>query len=569
MTKHVSIHEESNQVKEFPDVSPEDKVNFWVSKEDIARFRKEVEAEDLLSSARDMVAETVMGVTNKTEEDEETKQQVESVMSGGIEHVLQFLAQNGVKLITPPGMSPQESAQSLNAEEQVRNMLRKKLMAEQPSGVSEELLARQIHQIMQLPRNKILEFLRKPSATPPSPPPSPPPRFNWFKDCTDSWAGIPPQIKQAIQVLGYNEDLWNNGEQPEESNEAFQDLSELQQKAVVYLGSTPEQWDGDEAPPPPLAEEPSQDEIMMQKIQELVKTKLLSEQTFSSDETLQGVIREIMSLPKEKIKEYLQMPPAPKTPQAMPAIVEESLPFEAPSPEASMVEKIRELVKFKLQRELNILDSSELLEGAIHEIMSLPHEKIKEYLQKPLLPKNLKPKRFNWVWDSKASWVELPSEVREAAEDLGFVEESWNQTEQPEESDRIWDELSPRQQGAATKLGYSKGEWDGVANDPTSSAEGEDEDEFTSNSSADGGPEKVVDVDEEEFLSNFMTESMPKGGLQHMYVPTDDETEFSDDETEHRTLESSSPSSSKQDTYSHQLETFVTLWAFNPQALNT
>jgi histidinol phosphatase-like enzyme len=430
MKKHVSIDEESNQVKEFPHVPPEDKVNFWVSKEDIARFRKEVEAEDLLSSARDMVAQTIMGVNRKTEEDEETKQQVESVMSGGIERVLQFLAQHGVKLIPPPGMSTQETAQSSKAEQQVRNMLRKKLMAEQPAGVSEELLARQIHQIMQLPRNKIMEFLRQPSAPPPPPPP-PPPRFNWFKDCTDYWVDIPPQIQQAIQVLGYNEDLWNNSEQPEESNKAFQDLSELQQKAVLFLGSTPEQWDSDEPPPPPPAEEPSQDEIMMQKIQELVKTKLLSEQTFNSDETLQGVIHEIMSLPKEKIKEYLQMPPAPKeeaTPQAPPASVEEPLPSEEPQPEASMVEKIRELVKFKLQRELNIFDSSELLEGAIDEITSLPREQIKEYLQKPLFPKKLRPKQFNWVRDSNTYWVDLPSEVREAAEELGYVEESWNQT---------------------------------------------------------------------------------------------------------------------------------------------
>jgi histidinol phosphatase-like enzyme len=561
MTKHVSIDEESNQVKEFPLLPPEDKTDFWVSKGDIARFRKEVQAEDLLSSARDMVTKTIMEVNHKAEEDEETKQQVESVMSGGIERVLQFLAQHGVKLIPPPGMSPQETAQSSNAEQQVRNMLREKLMAEQPSGLSDELLARQIHQIMQLPRNKILEFLRQPSATQPPLPP----RFNWFKDCTDYWADIPPQIQQAIRVLGYNEDLWNNSKQPEESNKAFQDLSELQQKAVLFLGSTPEQWDSDEPPPSPPAEEPSQDQIMMQQIQELVKTKLLSEQTFNSDETLQGAIHEIMGLPKEKIKEYLQMPPAPKekaTPQVPPASVEEPLPSEEPQPEASMVEKIRELVKFKLQRELNIFDSSELLEGAIDEIMSLPNEQVKEYLQKPLLPKGMRPKQFNWVWDSNAYWVDLPSEIRGAAEELGYVEESWNRTEQPEESDGMWDELSQRQQEAAAKLGYTKGEWDGVANDATSSVEG-------SNSIADDGPEKVTDVDEEEFFSNFMSESKPKGGLQHMYVPTDDETEFSDEETEHRTLESSSHSSSKQDPWSHQLETFVTLWAFNPQALNT
>jgi hypothetical protein len=140
---------------------------------------------------------------------------------------------------------------------------------------------------------------------------------------------------------------------------------------------------------------------------------------------------EIMSLPKEKIKEYLQMPPAPKeeaTPQAPPASVEEPLPSEEPQPEASMVEKIRELVKFKLQRELNIFDSSELLEGAIDEITSLPREQIKEYLQKPLFPKKLRPKQFNWVRDSNTYWVDLPSEVREAAEELGYVEESWNQT---------------------------------------------------------------------------------------------------------------------------------------------
>lgn len=536
MTKHVSINESSNEVKRVSNVAEEEKVNYWVSKEDIDRFKKEFQAEALLSQSRVMVTKVIIGLNQKTLEDEATRHQVDAIMSGGMQNVLQFLAQHGVELTppSPPGtrtMTPQQAA----GEQQVRNMIRQKLISEQPGGVSEEVLGRQIHQIMFMPRVKILEFLQQQQAPPP-----PPPRFNWIVDCSDYWVDLPPPVQQAAQTLGCTEEMWNSSEQPEESNKAFQYLSDIQKRAVLYLGSTPDQWDTIEQPIM------SQDDIMMQKIQELVTAKLQSEHKFPSNEAFQGAIRQVMSLPRDKIKEFLQTPPASAS------VNEEPLPAEQSNPEGIMMEKIRGLVTYKLQRELNIFGPSDLLESAIDEIMSLSREQIKEYLQKPLLPKNTKLKQFNWVWDSDAQWEDLPSEIKEAAEELGFDEDSWNKTEQPEESDMGWDGLTSKQQDSAAVLGYTKEQWDGVSVEETEEAD------IASND------------DEDAFFSSFLTESKPKGGSH--YVPTDDETEFSDSETTERrtsSVDSSSQSSSKQDPFSNKLETFMSLWAFNPQNLTT
>eukprot|EP00980_Cylindrotheca_fusiformis_P002726 scaffold629_cov140-Cylindrotheca_fusiformis.AAC.3 len=580
MTKHVVFNESSNQVKEYIHLDPDDKTNYWVSKEDIMRFRREVHAEALLSQTRAMVTKVIMGLNQKTEEDEMTTQQVDSIMAGGMQGTLQFLDQNGVKLAPPPPLPPPPppppsqaamSDQEMAGQQQVRNMIRQKLLADRPTGVSEDALERQIQQIMQLPRPKILEFLQQQQ-------PPPPRRINWIVDSTDYWKDLPPTIRQAAQVLGYNEELWNNSEQPNESDMAFRNLSEMQQRAVLYLGSTPDQWDNnDEAssppPPPPPPEdeddedeevfsesdeevqkEPTQDEIMMIKIRELVATKLRSDHNFPSEAAFQRAIGQIMSLPRDKIKEFLQKP----SPRAEPLAAEE------PNPEVAMMEKIRGLVAYKLQRELNIFEPSDLLEGAIDEIMSLPREQIKMYLERPLLPKDMQPKQFNWVWDSDAEWVDLPTEIQEAATELGFAEDTWNKTEQPAESDMEWDALTPSQQRAAAVLGYTKEQWDDVGqeNEETSSGGEEEEEERPDSNFA-------IDNEEEKFFSNFLSESKPKGGLNSLAL-TDDETEFSDSETEQRTSESSlSQSSSKQDPFTNKLETFMTLWAFDPNALNT
>jgi hypothetical protein len=57
-------------------------------------------------------------------------------------------------------------------------------------------------------------------------------------------------------------------------------------------------------------------------------------------------------------------------------------------------------------------------------------------------------------------WDELPKDVQDAAELLGFNKKLWNDDKEPRECGVYWRELSPEQQAAATKLGYSQKAWD-------------------------------------------------------------------------------------------------------------
>ncbi|KAL7507207.1 hypothetical protein ACHAWX_005074 [Stephanocyclus meneghinianus] len=56
-------------------------------------------------------------------------------------------------------------------------------------------------------------------------------------------------------------------------------------------------------------------------------------------------------------------------------------------------------------------------------------------------------------------WDELPPEVQKAAEKLGFLEDSWDDDEEPEECDKLWNQLSEEEQDAARVLGYDERKW--------------------------------------------------------------------------------------------------------------
>lgn len=57
-------------------------------------------------------------------------------------------------------------------------------------------------------------------------------------------------------------------------------------------------------------------------------------------------------------------------------------------------------------------------------------------------------------------WEELPADIQEAAELLGFNEELWDNDDETDECDEWWKDLTPAQQEAATKLGYTQETWD-------------------------------------------------------------------------------------------------------------
>ena len=57
-------------------------------------------------------------------------------------------------------------------------------------------------------------------------------------------------------------------------------------------------------------------------------------------------------------------------------------------------------------------------------------------------------------------WDELPTDIKAAAQVLGYTKDHWDNSKEPEACDEDWDDLEPKQQAAATKMGYTKETWD-------------------------------------------------------------------------------------------------------------
>ncbi|CAJ1948523.1 unnamed protein product [Cylindrotheca closterium] len=492
MVKHVMINEGSNQVKEYQFTELENQTKAY-SKEELFRFKKQFQAESLMNQVRNMVTKIMIGKAGGQQNATRAvvEPQVDAIMSKSVDEILNFLAKNGVKLPPPPPPPPPRAGSNApraapkappavpasNGEEKIRQMVQQKLLKE--TDLRGAVLANKVDLIMSLPRPKILSILQREI---PPPPPRPAgasmqkKKYNWIKECQDYWSYLPPPVVGALKVLGYNETLWNNNEQPALSDKAYTELTPEQQNAIRILGCSPQEWDNPTPPPPPPSAE--------------------------DDKT----------------------PKKPVTPEerAMMLKIKEMVTF-----------------KLKTELNLTSQDPSEaiLLNKAVMEILSLPKEGVQEYLRKPLLPPQIQaqfqpppPEKLNWVWDSKAYWYALPPHIQDAAKVLGYDEVTWNHTEQPEESDMAWRHLSIRQQEAAITLGYTKDTWDeGNGDLYTGYSDAEDEkdegsavgendsddesDDFSESSEKESvaADDDESSVDEEEFISSFITQDEEDG----------------------------------------------------------
>ncbi|CAJ1966835.1 unnamed protein product [Cylindrotheca closterium] len=56
------------------------------------------------------------------------------------------------------------------------------------------------------------------------------------------WEELPADIQEAAKLLGYNQELWDNDDEPDECDEWWKDLSSAQQDAATKLGYTEDSW---------------------------------------------------------------------------------------------------------------------------------------------------------------------------------------------------------------------------------------------------------------------------------------------------------------------------------------
>ena len=57
-------------------------------------------------------------------------------------------------------------------------------------------------------------------------------------------------------------------------------------------------------------------------------------------------------------------------------------------------------------------------------------------------------------------WKELPSDVKEAAEVIGYTQDHWDNDKVPEICQKDWKDLTEAQQEAAKKCDYTEELWD-------------------------------------------------------------------------------------------------------------
>ena len=60
---------------------------------------------------------------------------------------------------------------------------------------------------------------------------------------------------------------------------------------------------------------------------------------------------------------------------------------------------------------------------------------------------------------SDYDWVELPAQIKNAAEKLGYNKSTWDNDKDPKACDEYWKDLTGDQQAAAAALGYNEKTW--------------------------------------------------------------------------------------------------------------
>lgn len=68
----------------------------------------------------------------------------------------------------------------------------------------------------------------------------------FYGDYLGAWDDMEPPVQEAWEMLGWDADLWESGDQPESESKPWEDLSEEEQTAAKILGYTPEKWDDED-----------------------------------------------------------------------------------------------------------------------------------------------------------------------------------------------------------------------------------------------------------------------------------------------------------------------------------
>ena len=61
-------------------------------------------------------------------------------------------------------------------------------------------------------------------------------------DEDDDWNELPSKAREAAEVLGYSEELWDKDREPPSCDKYWKDLSPKEKCAAIMLGYTEDKW---------------------------------------------------------------------------------------------------------------------------------------------------------------------------------------------------------------------------------------------------------------------------------------------------------------------------------------
>ena len=216
------------------------------------------------------------------------------------------------------------------------------------------------------------------------------------------WADLPPPIREAAEVLGYNRNMWDNEKEPPSGSKEWDDLSRAEQEAAALLGYNRKKWDHD---------------------------------SDDNETTTDGRHSRSSNLDDY---DWDELPPDIKGAAEVLGYTKQlwDLDGEPPSDE-------------KYWSELNPREQ----EAA----RLLGYDKAKWDDNDPDDDNDdteMPAKNYDDM-----DWDELPADAKKAAKVLGYDKKMWDTDGTPPSDDKYWHELSEREQKAAAKLGYNQEKW--------------------------------------------------------------------------------------------------------------
>ena len=280
------------------------------------------------------------------------------------------------------------------------------------------------------------------------------------------WDDLPAPVQFAAQVLGYNQQRWNEKLPPRlvtESNPDWNDLTTKQQQAATVLGYTEETWwylrrtngDGD-----PASFEGSAGEEPAAAAAQTTTTTTTTTQTTTAAPTMMAPTLEWEAYDWQDLPETVQ--------QAYTRLGWSEELWDNGLTSSTDDVEWSQLTAAQQQAALFLGYTEALWDGP-----ATDDDDDDDDTATTTTTTTTTTAVVTLAWDDN-DWEELPDNIQQAFAVLGYNQALWDAGDSPATEDLSWDELSISQQAAALEVGYTQELWDGPEEATGDAVVGED-----------------------------------------------------------------------------------------------